>query len=85
MQPITLTIEKSKNKLWGRIIYEDNLIIDVATTTHQLEKRMKKLITDFHGVDTKDTVFYIRYDVQLKRIFPKRTRGQRNSFRHALL
>jgi hypothetical protein len=47
-----LTIEKDKGKLWGRIIYKKNLITDYASSISTLEKKMAKLLRDFHGVSS---------------------------------
>ena len=63
MQPITLTVEKSQGELWGRVNYEDNLIVDAASKLDGLERKMKKQLKDFHDVDSKDVVFKIQYDL----------------------
>jgi len=64
-----LTIEKDKGKLWGRITYKDNLITDHAGSVKALEKKMTKLLYDFHGIGSVSfdhsydlTVFFERFD-----------------------
>jgi hypothetical protein len=58
---IQLILEKEAGKLWGRITYEDNLIVDSATSLQALEKKMRKLLKDFHQVE--DATFEYAYDL----------------------
>jgi hypothetical protein len=58
---IQLILEKEAGKLWGRITYEDNLIVDSATSLQALEKKMRKLLKDFHQVE--DANFEYAYDL----------------------
>lgn len=58
-----LIVEKSKGGLWGRIHYEDNLLIENARTVESLERKMKKLLKGFHDVDTRAVSFEIFYDL----------------------
>jgi hypothetical protein len=58
---LLLTIERSKDKLWGRILYKKNLIVDYASSTAALERKMTRLLKDFHGVT--DPYFRYRYDL----------------------
>ncbi len=52
MVKINLIIEKGEDgKLWGRVNFRNNLIVDLAPTVEMLEKKMRKLIKDFHDVD----------------------------------
>ena len=48
---IQLVLEKEGGKLWGRVSYDDNLIVDSATTLQALEKKIRKLLKDFHQVE----------------------------------
>ena len=48
---VQLKLEKNNGKLWGRILYDDNLIVDSATTLQVLEKQLRKVLKDFHKVD----------------------------------
>ena len=66
---LLLIIEKSKGKLWGRVNYKDNLITDFATNIDTLEKKMRKLLKDFHELQNVEfdysydlTVFFEEYD-----------------------
>jgi hypothetical protein len=63
MKPITLVVEKSEGELWGRVNYEDNLIIDSAKNLAGLERKMKKLLKDFSQLNPKDVVFDLQYDL----------------------
>ncbi len=61
MAKINLIIEKEKDgKLWGRVNFRNNLLTAFATTVEMLEKKMTRLIKEFHGVDA---VFDHTYDV----------------------
>ena len=46
-----LIIEKDKGKVWGRINYKKNLITDYAGSIGALEKKMAKLLKEFHNVN----------------------------------
>ena len=66
---LLLIIEKSKGKLWGRVNHKDNLITDFATNIDTLEKKMRKLLKDFHELQNVEfdysydlTVFFEEYD-----------------------
>lgn len=58
---LLLIIEKSKGKLWGRVNYKDNLITDFASSVDVLEKKMRKLLKDFHRLS--DAEFEYSYDL----------------------
>jgi hypothetical protein len=64
-QTILLTIEKSPgNKtMSGRVLYNDNLIVDAARSVKSLENQFKKLLHDFHDVDPKTVEFEHAYDL----------------------
>ena len=51
MKKLLLIIEKDKGKLWGRVNYKNNLITDYAANIPALEKKMTRLLKDFHGVE----------------------------------
>jgi hypothetical protein len=61
MKKIVLIIERNHNKLWGRVVYKNNLITDYANSIGALEKKMTKLLSDFHGI--KKISFDHRYDL----------------------
>ena len=63
MQNIELIIEKGESGIWGRVNYNDNLIIEEADNLNDLELNLKGLLNDFEGVDPESVVFDIRYDV----------------------
>ena len=59
-----LTIEQSSDEeLWGRLLYEGNLIVDHAKNLDKLQKKFAKLLYDFHEVDPKKAKFEIAYDL----------------------
>lgn len=58
---IQLVLEKESGKLWGRVSYDDNLIVDSATTLQALEKKIRKLLKDFHQLE--DVTFEYFYDL----------------------
>lgn len=64
MKKISLIIERGEDaKLWGRINYEDNLIIDYANNIPALERKMKKLLKEFHSIS--EVEFEHLYDVSV--------------------
>ena len=61
MAKINLIIERGEDgKLWGRVNFRNNLIFDYAASVGSLEKKMRKLVKDFHGVEA---VFDHSYDI----------------------
>ena len=58
---IQLVLEKESGKLWGRVSYNENLIVDSATTLQALEKKFRKLLKDFHQLE--DVKFDYAYDL----------------------
>jgi len=63
MEKILLIVEKSKEELYGRVQYEDNLIMDSAKNIESLERKLKKLLNKFHDIDTKNIEFDCVYDI----------------------
>lgn len=62
MKTIQLIVEKGDDgQLWGRVNYEDDLLVDAANTLDELQTAMKKLLTDFH--DAHQITFDIAYDL----------------------
>lgn len=66
---LLLIIEKSKGKLWGRVNYRDNLITDFASNVNTLERKVRKLLKDFHQIPNVEfehsydlTSFFDEYD-----------------------
>ena len=67
---LLLVVEKDKGKIWGRITYKGNLITDYARNMETLEKKMAKLLKDFHSIGNASfdhsydlTVFFEQFDV----------------------
>ena len=64
MQKISLIIERGEDsKLWGRVNFDDNLLTDYANNIPALERKMKKLLKDFHEVSNVE--FEHLYDVSV--------------------
>ena len=58
---IQLTLEKENGSLWGRVSYHKNLIVASATGLPLLEKKLKKVLKDFHELE--DISFEYAYDL----------------------
>ncbi|MBB3054861.1 helix-turn-helix transcriptional regulator [Mucilaginibacter gotjawali] len=63
VQKIELIIEKGENGIWGRVNYNDNLIVEEADNLDTLQLNLKGLLKDFEGLEPESVVFDIRYDV----------------------
>lgn len=62
MERLQLIVEKGGDgQFWGRVNYEDNLLIDAAATLDELRGSMAKLLTEFH--DVPEVVFDLAYDL----------------------
>jgi hypothetical protein len=52
MKKLLLIIEKGADMdLWGRVSFEDNLIVDSAPSLESLEVKIKNILHDLHGVN----------------------------------
>jgi DNA-binding transcriptional regulator YdaS (Cro superfamily) len=72
MEKILLIIEKGADKdLWGRVSFDDNLIVDSASSLESLEKKMKKTLHDLHELNPTTIVFDIAHD--LTAVFSEKT------------
>lgn len=60
---IKLIVETGDSSLWGRVHYDDNLIVDEATTVEELQSKMSALLFDFHDLDPDSYNFRIEYDL----------------------
>jgi hypothetical protein len=66
MKKLTLIIEKSHNGLlWGRIKYKNNLLVEKAPSVTALERKMKKLLSDFYDLQKEKIEFEIAYDLSV--------------------
>ena len=54
---------EGKGPLWGRVLYEDNLLVDSGKTVSQIETKMKKLLINFHQLKEDKFAFEIQYDI----------------------
>jgi hypothetical protein len=62
---ILLIIEKenTSGELWGRVQYDDNLILESAKTVEELQNKMKVLLQDFHDVKPDQVKFDLAFDL----------------------
>lgn len=61
---IDLIIENASNgEVWGRIIFENNLLIESAENIEILQDKMKSLLVDFHDLQFESIQFSISYDL----------------------
>ena len=60
-QKFQLILEREGNKIWGRVSIDENLVVDSATTLQALEKKLKKALKDFEGLE--DVEFVYAYDL----------------------
>jgi hypothetical protein len=64
MKKLTLIIEKTGNGLlWGRVKYKKNLLVEKANSIVSLERKMRKLLADFHNLESDMIHFDIAYDL----------------------
>ncbi len=52
-----------KTELWGRVLHGDNLIVEEASSIPELEDKMKLLIQEFNGLNPKEIIFELQYDI----------------------
>jgi len=60
-QKIQLILEKEGNKLWGRVSINGNLLVDSAVNLQALERKLKKALRDFEGIE--EIQFEYAYDL----------------------
>ena len=48
---LQLIVERDNGTLWGRIYYQRNLIADSASNLQTLEKKIRKVLHNFHDLD----------------------------------
>ncbi len=61
-QKIALVIDSSsEGDVWGRVAYDDNLIVESAPDLVRLSRKMKKLLHDFHLLGTDEIEFEMQY------------------------
>ncbi len=64
MENINLIIENAKDGLvWGRVTYDDNLLVESAQNAEELQVKMKTLLVDFHDLELNTINFDISYDL----------------------
>lgn len=64
MKKIDLIIEKGDDGLlWGRVIWNGGIVVEIAENVNDLEIKMKILLKDFEDVDPATVGFNHLYDV----------------------
>ena len=59
---VPLIIEKSDDdEIFGRVNYDENLIVDSATSLEKLKKKFEKLLKTFHQLKADEIDFDIQY------------------------
>jgi DNA-binding transcriptional regulator YdaS (Cro superfamily) len=58
---IQLILERENGRLWGRVTVNDNLIVGSATALPALEKKIRRTVRDFEGLD--NIQFEYAYDL----------------------
>jgi transcriptional regulator with XRE-family HTH domain len=72
MEKINLIIEKGTDKeLWGRLTFDDNLIVGSAPSVEVLKKKMVKTLGDLYGLTAEEIDLEIAYD--LTAVFSEKT------------
>lgn len=61
---IPLTIERGEGKeLWGRVEFNDNLIVEQAKSLSDLEQKLKTLLLEFEEVNPEAVQFEHLFDI----------------------
>lgn len=60
---LDLIIERGEDGLWGRVTYNDNLIVDSGKSVAELQEKLKKLLFEFEGLSPESLEFEHFYDV----------------------
>ena len=58
---LQVVLEKESGVLWGRVSYDKELIVDSAATLMALERKLRKVLLDFH--ELTDIEFNYSYDL----------------------
>jgi len=54
---IQLILGKEEGNLWGRVSYGKELIIDSAASLQALEKKLRKVLNDFHQISEAEFIY----------------------------
>lgn len=64
MHTLELVIENAKaGEFWGRVLFEEDLLVDSAENVEELQNKMKLLLSDFHDLQPDSITFEISYDL----------------------
>jgi transcriptional regulator with XRE-family HTH domain len=60
---IRLIVEGEDGSIWGRVNYEDDLIVEQAQSVNELLAQMKIALKNLHGLDADSYEFELEYDL----------------------
>jgi hypothetical protein len=60
---VEMIVEGQDGSLWGRVVYDDNLIVEQASSIEELEVKMRSLLSKFHNLNAEELKFEIEYDL----------------------
>ena len=63
MKNVTLIIEKSGEDFLGRVLYDENLIVEESETLGELEVRIKQTLFKYHKLRPEDVILNCKYDL----------------------
>lgn len=63
LHAIKLIVEGGDGSLFGRVTYDDNLLIESAPSLKELEQKMRVLLFDFHDLEPETISFQFEYDL----------------------
>ena len=59
MEKITLFVEKTPDRVWGRVHYDDNLTVADGISVAGVKDKMKRLLHDFHELKIDNIEFNV--------------------------
>lgn len=64
MKKIELIVENARpGEIWGRVNFEDNLLVEKAENIERLQSAMRVLLEEFQNVKAEEVEFEIFYDL----------------------
>jgi hypothetical protein len=56
---VILIVEGERESFWGRVKYDDNLIVDEASSIEKLKLNMQRLLFNFHNLSPDSYEFQV--------------------------
>lgn len=63
MKKIPLIIERTDDRFFGRVKFDDNLIVVDESSLEKLEDKVKEILLSFHNIDKTGVRFKHSYDL----------------------